>query len=125
MTVNSYEIIFAARDLGIRLSVTADNHIEYRPASRMTPELLAEIKANKKALIFDILMGDCLRYIAGRYVEGTDLSSPALDASEAQLNEAYFEGDLELYREAIRVYVRAALREIARAKRAADRGAAA
>ncbi len=122
--MSTYEIIFAARDLGVRLSVTAEGHIEYRPASRITPELLAEIKANKKALIFDILMGDCLRYIAGRCVEGADLSTPALDASHDRLNEAYFEGEIEAYRAAIREYVRAALREIGRARRAANRGAA-
>lgn len=109
-------IIFAARDLGIRLSVTKDDNIEYRPKSRMTPELLAEIRANKRALILDLLMADALRYLADHYVEGTDLST--LDALEDRLEDAYAAGDLEVYREAIRAYVRAGLREIERAKQA-------
>lgn len=115
--MNATAIIFTAADFGVRLSVTADDRIQYRPKSRMTPELLAEIKANKEALIFDVLMSDALRYIGQRYVEGTDLSSPALDAPHDRLNEAYFEGELEAYHQAIREYVRAALREIERAKR--------
>jgi hypothetical protein len=112
--VNATEIIFAARDLGIRLSVTEDDGIEYRPKSSMTPELLGEIRANKEALIRDLLMADALRYLSERYVEGTDLS--ALDALESQLEDTYADGDLVAYREAIREFVRAGLREIERAK---------
>lgn len=108
-------IIFAAHDLGVRLSVTKDAHIEYRPKSRMTPELLALIRANKRVLLFDLLMSDALRYIADRYVEGTALS--ALNPPGDRLEDAYAAGDLEAYREAIRAYVRAGLRGIERAKR--------
>lgn len=116
-------IIFAACDLGIRLSVTQDDRIEYWPKDRITPELLADIKANKHVLLFDLLMADALRYLAGRYVEGTDLF--ALDALEDRLEYAYASGNLEAYRGSIRAYVRAALREIERAKRATgERGAA-
>lgn len=107
-------IIFAARDLGIRLSATPEDNIEYRPKSAMTPELLVEIRANKRALLFDLLMADALRYLAERYVEGTDLS--ALDALEDRLEDAYAAGDLGVYREAIREYVKAGLREIGRAQ---------
>lgn len=114
--MNPTEIMFAARRLGIRLSVSADNRIEYRPSGRMTPELLALIRANKRALIFDLLMSAALRYIADRYVEGTDLS--ALDAPGDRLEDAYAAGDLAAYREAIRAYVRAGLREIERTKQA-------
>lgn len=118
--MNSTGIIFAARDLGITLSVTKDDGILCRPASRLTLELRAEIKANREALVRDVLMADALRYLADRYVDGTDLS--ALDALEDRLEEAYAAGDLTAYREVIRAYVRAGLREIERAQR--DRGLA-
>lgn len=38
-------IIFAARDLGVRLSATPEDNIEYWPKSRMTPGALAELAA--------------------------------------------------------------------------------
>ena len=112
--MNAAEIVFAARDVGIRLSVTEDDRIEYRPKSRMTRKLLDEIKANKQQLVLDVLMADALRYLSKRYVEGTDFS--LLDALESQLEDAYTDGDLGAYREAIRASVRAGLREIEWAK---------
>lgn len=120
-------IIFAARDLGIRLSVTRDDNIEYRPKSRMTPELLVEIKANKRALLFDLLLADALHYLAEQYVPGSNLSAlDALDALEDRLEDTRAAGDFGAYREAIRAYVRAGLREFERAKDASgkERGAA-
>ncbi len=56
--MNPTAIICVARDLGIHLSVSTDDNIEYRPKSRMTRELLAEIKANNQALLFDLLTAE-------------------------------------------------------------------
>jgi hypothetical protein len=119
--MNATEIIFAVRELGVRISVTEADRIEYRPKRLMSRELLGEIKANKQQLILDMLMADALRYLSKRYVEGTDLSAlDTLDALESQLEYSYADGDLVAYREAIRAYVRAGLREIERAKRAGE-----
>lgn len=118
--MNSTEIIFAASDLGIRLSVTKDDGILCKPASRLTCALRMEIKANREALVRDVLMADALRYLADRYVDRTDLE--ALDDLEDRLEEAHAAGDLKAYREAIRAYVRAGLQEIERAHQ--SRGAA-
>ena len=109
-------IIFAARDLGIRLSVSRDDRIEYRPKGAMAAELLAQIKANKRALLYEILLADALRYVAAeQYVEGADVGS-VLDAHQAAIDEAYLAGDWPAYRAAIRNFVRAWLREIERAR---------
>jgi hypothetical protein len=117
--MNATEINFAVREPGVRLSVTEADRIEYRPKSRMTPELLGEIRANKEVLIRDVLMADALRYLSKRYVEGTGLS--AMDALESQLEYAYADGDLVVAcSEAIRAYVRAGLREVERAKPAGE-----
>lgn len=121
-SVDATAIMFAARDLGVVLSATKDDGISCTPASRLTPELRAAIKANREELIRDVLMADALRYLAERYVEGTDLS--ALDAQADQLEDAYAAGDLGAYRAAIREYVKAGLREIGRAQQR-DRGTAA
>ena len=125
--MNSTEIIFAAGDLGIRLSVTKDDGILCKLASRLTCALRAEIKDNREALVRDVLMADALRYLADRYVDGTDLE--ALDDLEDRLEEACAAGDLKAYREAIRAFVRAGLLEIERDSKkksfASDQGTAA
>lgn len=113
--MNRGEIIVAARNRGIQLSVE-DGRIAYRPRSRMAPELLAEIRANRDALLYDVLLADALRYLNERYVVGTDLS--VLAAHEDEISAAYL-GDWSSYRRAVRGYVQAGLAEFERAKRSA------
>lgn len=105
--MNPTEIMFAAKDLGIKLSVPKDDdRIRCEPKSKLTPELLEEIKANKEALLFDVMMSNALSYMADRYVEGADLS--VLHEPEDKINAAYGCRDFEAFRAAIREYVEAA-----------------
>jgi hypothetical protein len=114
--VDPTAIILAARALGVRLSVTRDDRIEYRPRSAMTVELLEEIRANREALLFDVLLSDALRYaLVKHHVEGADPGS-VLDAHEDAITDAYLARDWPLFRSAIRAFVRAGLREIERAQ---------
>ncbi len=117
--MNPTEVIFAARDLGIRLSATKDDRISYRPKSKMPGWLLEEIKANKELLLRDLLLRDALRYLAERYIEGANLS--VLDASEYRINEAYSSASLEEYRAAIREFVKAGLKAYERVEREVTR----
>ena len=113
-------IIFAARDLGIRLSVSRDDRIEYGPRSAMPAGLLVEIKANKRALLYDVLLSDALRYVAVEaYVQGADVGS-VLDAHQNAIDAAYLTRDWPAYRAAVRELVKAGLRENGRVKRAIE-----
>ncbi len=113
--MSSTSIIFAARDLGIALSVNEDDRIRYTPKSAMPDWLLSEIKASKQALLFDLLLADALRYLAEHYVEGADLS--VLDAPAERANVAYAAGDFAAYRVAIRLYVEVGVKEFQRVRR--------
>jgi hypothetical protein len=107
--VDPIEIVFAARALSVRLSVTKDDRIEYRPRSAMPDELLAEIKANREALLFDVLLSDALRYVlVAHHVEGAAPGS-ALDAHQDEIDAAYLARNWPAYRAAIRAFVRAGL----------------
>src|SRR3712207_4481042 len=112
--MNPSEIIFAARDLGIRLSITKDDRISYRPKSKMPEWLLEEIKANKEPLLRNLLLSDALHYIAKHYVDGADLS--VLDSHEDRINEVYHTANREEYRAVIREYIKARLREFQRVR---------
>jgi hypothetical protein len=113
--VDPTAIILAARALGVRLSVTRDDRIEYRTRSAMTVELLEEIRANREELVFDVLLADARRYLGERDVADSDLSVLA-DLEIEELDPARLRGDWPAYRAAIRTYVRAGLSAIVRAK---------
>ncbi|MDP9486712.1 MAG: hypothetical protein M3Q49_13170, partial [Actinomycetota bacterium] len=69
-SMDSWDIRLAARDLGVRLSVTKDDELRCKPADRLTPELREEIRANREDLLYDVLLADALRYVAvERHVE--------------------------------------------------------
>ncbi len=108
-------IRLAARHLGIRLTVTKDDGLRCEPASRLAPELREAIRDNRENLLYDVLLADARRYLGDRDVEGSDLSVLA-DLEIEELDPARLRGDWLGYREAIRTYVRAGLREIERAR---------
>lgn len=114
--MNPTEIVLAACDLGgVRLSVTKDAWIDYRPRSAMPAELLAEIKANREDLVFIVLLSDALRYVAvEHHVEGADPGS-VLDVHEDTIDAAHHAGDRPAFRAAIRAFARAGRREAERA----------
>ncbi len=110
------EIVFAARALGVRLSVTKDDRIEYRPRSAMPAELLAEIKANREELVFIVLLSAAVRYVAVEcHVEGADPGS-VLDDHQDALDASYHARDRPGFRTAIRAFARAGRREAKRAR---------
>lgn len=111
--MNATEVIFVAREAGLRLSVTEKDTIFCQPRHRLTPKLREAIRANREQLLYDVLMGDALRYLNAHYVEGADLS--ALSVHEDAINDAYLR-DWTAYRRAVQAYVQAGLREIQRAK---------
>ena len=104
--MNSTDVMFAAREAGLRFSVTEKDTILCQPRHRLTPELREAIKENRDQLLYDILMGDALRYLNTCYVEGADLST--LAAHEDAINDAYLQ-DWTAFRAAIQDYVQAGL----------------
>ncbi|MDP9477211.1 MAG: hypothetical protein M3R38_16290 [Actinomycetota bacterium] len=121
--MDSRDVRLAARDLGIRLSVTKDDELRCEPADRLTPELRASIRDNREDLLYDVLLADALRYVAvERHVEGADPGA-VLDAHQDAIDAAYLARDWPAYRASIRAFVRAGLREIERAKRAMEKAA--
>ncbi|MDP9488454.1 MAG: hypothetical protein M3Q49_22165 [Actinomycetota bacterium] len=113
--MDSWGIRLAARDLGIRLSVTKYDVLLGEPASRLAPELRQAIRGHREALRYDLLLADARRYLGERDVEGSDLSVLA-DLEIEELDPARLRGGWLGYHEAIRTYVRAGLREIEREK---------
>lgn len=112
--MNSIDCILECRRLEIVLRVRDDDAIGYRPESRMPPKLLASMTAVKDELKKDILMSQALDFLGEKYVPGANLS--VLDEPGERVNEAYAESMPE-FREALREYVRAGLREFRRAGR--------
>lgn len=109
------DVRLAARRAGLRLSVTPDDGLLCEPASLLTPELREAIRVHRDALLYDVLLADARRYLGERDFEGADLSALA-DLEVEELDPARRRGDWPAYREAIRAYVRAGLREIERAR---------
>ncbi|PLS83056.1 MAG: hypothetical protein CYG60_22810 [Actinobacteria bacterium] len=113
--MDSWDIRLAARDLGLRLTVTKDDGLRCEPADRLTAELREAIRVHKAHLLYDVLLADARRYLNDRDVAGSDLSVLA-DLEIEELDPARLRGDWLAYRAAIRVYVQTGLREIERAK---------
>ncbi|MDP9425487.1 MAG: hypothetical protein M3P37_05475 [Actinomycetota bacterium] len=114
--MDTWGIRLAARDLGVRLSVTRDDVLTAEPASRLAPELRQAIRANREDLLYDVLLSDALRYVAvERHVEGADPGA-VLDAHQEAIDAAYLGRDWPAYRAAIRRFVLMALRDIERAR---------
>jgi hypothetical protein len=114
--MDSWDIRLAARDLGVRLSVTRDDVLTAEPASLLTSELRGAIRANREDLLYDVLLSDALRYVAvERHVEGADPGA-VLDAHQEAIDAAYLARDWPAYRASIRAFVRAGLAEIERAR---------
>ncbi len=121
--MDSRGVRLAARALGVRLAVTKAGGLAAEPASRLTPELREAIRASREDLLYGVLLGDALRYVAvERHVEGADPGA-VLDAHQEAIDAAYLARDWPAYRAAIRAFVRAGLREIERAKRAMEKAA--
>lgn len=111
------EILLEVNRLGVALRLDGAN-IRITNASRLTGELRVGIREHKAQLVRDLLLRDALAYLGERV--GGQLIPEGLAPFEAQVNEAYFDEDLEEFRAAIREYVRAALRAFrAREERAA------
>ncbi|MDP9486865.1 MAG: hypothetical protein M3Q49_13970 [Actinomycetota bacterium] len=113
--MDAWATYLAARDLGIKLSVTRDDVLTAEPASLLTPALREAIRDNREDLLYDLLLADARRYLNDRDVAGSDLSVLA-DLEIEELDPARLRGDWLGYREAIRTYVRAGLRESERAR---------
>ncbi|MDP9486245.1 MAG: hypothetical protein M3Q49_10780 [Actinomycetota bacterium] len=114
-SMDSWDIRLAARDLGIKLSVSQDDELRCEPADRLTSELQQAIRDNRKAVLYDVLLADARRYLGERDVEGSDLSV-LVDLEIEELDPARLRGDWLGYREAIRTYVRAGQAGIERAR---------
>ncbi len=114
--MDSWGIRLAARDLGIKLSVSKDDGLRCEPASLLTSELRGAIRDNREDLLYDALLSEALRYVAvEHYAEGADVGS-VLDAHQDEIDAAYLARDWPAYRAAIRAFVRAGRREAARAR---------
>ncbi len=105
--MNASEILLELRRLGVTLQLE-DENILIINASRLTGELRAGIREHKAQLVRDLLLRDALAYLGER--AGGQLIPEGLAPFEERVNEAYFDGDLEEFRAAIREYVGAALR---------------
>ncbi len=114
---NVTPVLLRARDAGLTVRVDGDA-LEVGPRSRLTPEIEAELLANKAALIealawteeaADALLADASAYLNEFYVKADkpDLDLTALDELEARVDVAYAEGDMFTLRIAVRVWVRA------------------
>ncbi len=116
--MDSWSIRLAARDLGVRLSVTRDYVLTAEPASLLTPELREAIRANKDDLLYDVLLVAAHRYaLVGCHVEGADPGS-VLDDHQDALDAAYLARDRPAFQTAIRAFARAGRREAERARQA-------
>lgn len=105
----------ALRKAGIKITVSRGDVLICEPGSSLTDELREAIKGNKEDLRYDALLADARRYLGERDVAGSDLSVLA-DLEIKELDPARLRGDWLGYRERIRSYVRAGLREIERAR---------
>jgi hypothetical protein len=102
---------------GIHLRAVSDEELEYEgPEDLVTDEVVARLR-NHKADLLELLtwneeraytlIREALRYLAKRYVEGSDLS--VLNPWEDRINEAYSREDMAALRVAIRGFVQAGL----------------
>jgi len=101
----------------IYLRAISDEQLEYEgPEDLVTDEVVANLRHHKAELLgllkwdeerAHALIREALRYLAKRYVEGSDLS--ALGAWEDRMNEAYAREDMGALRSAVRGFVRAGL----------------
>jgi hypothetical protein len=111
--LSSTETIFLARNLGIKLELLENNQdILATPKEKITDELRESIKANHDDLLKTLLFRR-----AGEWVGSRPFSTPE-EADEA-LNAAWYEADLEEFREALREWVRTGLENGKRKEKAA------
>jgi hypothetical protein len=114
---NVTPVLLRARDAGLTVRVDGDA-LEVGPRSRLTPEIEAELLANKAALIealawteeaADALLADATAYLNEFYVKADkpDLALTDLDELEARVDVAYAEDDMFALRIAVRAWVRA------------------
>lgn len=110
--------------LGVSLRVHGED-LEYEgPEEAITPRILERLRENKHRLISIIsceteggryrLLQRALSYLAGRYVEGADLS--LLDAYEEAVEQLYADGTPEEFYLAVQKFVRTAVREFERTR---------
>jgi hypothetical protein len=114
---NVIPVLLRARDAGLTVRVDGDS-LEVGPRSRLTPEIEAELLANKAVLIealvwteqaADALLDDATAYLNEVYVKADkpDCDLTALDELEVHVDLAYAEDNMFALRVAVRAWVRA------------------
>jgi hypothetical protein len=111
------DLLVELHSSGIHLRAVSDEELEYEgPEDLVTFEVVVSLREHKGELL-ELLAWDeerayaviraALRYLAKRYVEGSDLS--VLNPWEDQMNEAYSREDMGALRVAVRGFVQAGL----------------
>jgi hypothetical protein len=128
-------LLLRARDAGLTLAADRGDLV-ITPRSALTPEIRAELLANKAELldlltwsepVADALLKDAAAYLAEFFFEARtpDCHLAGLDAYEVAIDEAFYEQDMFALRIAVRAWVQAGVGMFrANSKQDRDRGAA-
>ena len=105
-----------ANRLGVAMEVPRDKDVvTLSPPERVTDELREAIRENKGWVMRNLLVEQAVRYLNENYVKGADIT--VLYEPGRRMDEAYsLEVPLEQYRQAVREYVRAGMREFRRVR---------
>ena len=96
-----------AKDIGVTLRLDRDtSEIVATPSAAVTPKLRACIKKDREGLVRMLFLVQAMDYLSSKDIRPVPKDTDVL-------NDSYFSEDLETFKETVRAWMRALMREAA------------